>query len=257
MAGRYEEAQQDFLEALRLDDTLYSAIVSKGHLDRDQGYFLDAAGEYRRALAMAGDKPNPRRDILVAIGLLALLKGAPAEALAAADEAAKLEGGNRIQAYWLQGLAMLDLRRKDAARGALRDLERQFASGSRYLREYLHHLRAQIALADGRGEEALRELEAALANYPADRHFFLAAKAEALEKLERHQEAFIAYQDLLEVNPSHPRSLCAAASLAERLSLRQEAGTLYARALDILGQRTDDPVCKACLERGRAYGEVR
>jgi DNA-binding winged helix-turn-helix (wHTH) protein/tetratricopeptide (TPR) repeat protein len=256
MVGRYEEAQQDFLKALELDETLYSAVLSKGNLDRDLGYFKDADGEYRRALALAGDKPNPRRDVLVTIGRLALLKGVPEEALTAADEAAKMDGGDRIQAHWLQGLALLELGRSVAAREALSALEFQFTSESRYLREYYHHLRAQIALTEGRGEDAMRELELALANHPADRLFFLAAKAEALEKLDRYQEAFAAYQDLLEVNRNHPRSLCAAAHLAERLS-SPETATLYASALKNLGQRSDDPVCRECLERGRAYGEVR
>jgi DNA-binding winged helix-turn-helix (wHTH) protein/tetratricopeptide (TPR) repeat protein len=257
MVGRYDEARTDLLQALQLDDTLYSAIASKGNLERDLGYFQDAFGDYQRALAMAGDKPNPRRDLLIAIGRLALLKGSPDEALAAADEAAKLEGGNRIQAYWLQGLALLDLGRVEAAHGALRNLESQFANESRHLREYLSHLKAQIALAESRGDEALRELDEALDNHPADQLLFLSAKAEALEKVGRDREAFAAYQELLEVNRFYPRSLCAAANLAVKLSKPQEAATLYVRALDNLGQRTDDPVCRKCLERGRAYGEVR
>jgi DNA-binding winged helix-turn-helix (wHTH) protein/tetratricopeptide (TPR) repeat protein len=257
MVGRYSEAREDFRKALQLDDTLATAQLGKGHLDRELGHFRDAEREYQTFLDRFGKWPNFRRDYLIATGRLALLEERPSEAEKNAREAIELKGGQQVEAFWLLGLAKLRQRDLGEAKAAAGKLEGFFVSPSRYLREYLHHLRAQIALAEGRGQDALRELELALENRPADRLFFLAAKAEALEELDRHQEAYAAYKGLLEVNFKHARSLCAAAGLAERLSLPQEAGTLYADALGTIGQRSDDPVCRKCLERGRAYGEVR
>lgn len=253
MVGRYEEARDDLNTALRLDPNLGSAIRKKGQLELELGHFKDATREFRTFRDRFGHYPNPRRDIEIAFGLLALAENQPAAAENAANEALRVGGGNQVRAQWLRALAYLAQGRTADAAAILAQLEQSFAaSPSRFQREYLNHLRAQMALQSGRENEALHELAQALANRPMDKTFFLLARAEALGRLGRKTEALQAYEDLLAMNARHPRALCAAASLAESLSSPERARSFYARAQEILSQQTDDPVGRLCLEKGRA-----
>lgn len=252
MVGRYEEARDDLNTALRLDPNLSSAIRKKGQLELELGHFKDAAREFRTFRERFGRYPNPRRDIEIAIGSLALFAGEPGDAEAAARAALEAGGGNQVRAHWLLGLAQLAQGRTAEAAATLAILEQSFAgSPSRFQREYLNHLRGQVALAEGRGEEALHELGQALANRPMDKTFFLLARAEALKRLGRAEEALRAYEELLALNARHPRALCAAAGLAQSLASPERARSFYARAEEILSQQTDDPVGRECLERSR------
>ena len=252
--GRYEEARDDLNTALRLDPNLGSAIHKKGQLEFELGHFKDAGREFRTFRDRFGQFPNPRRDIEISIGRLALAAGQLEDAEAAAKEALKAGGGNQVLAHWLLGLTQLARGRTAEAAATLVSLEKSFAgSPSRFQREYLHHLRGQLALAQGRGEVALVELEQALANRPMDKTFFLLARAEALERLGRAQDSLTAYEELLALNGRHPRALCSAAGLAESLASPERARSFYARAQNILGQQTEDPVGRQCLERGRAF----
>ncbi len=253
MMGRYQEARDDLAIARKLDHNLASVFLKKGELDRDLGNFQDAKREYLSALGNFGQWPNDKRDILIGLGRLALLEDRAEEAWEKARDAINPRGGNQVQPYWLLGIASLALGRPDEAHAALGVLEKHFAqTTSKYLREYLHHLRAQLMLSEGRGEEALAELDAAFENYPTDRLFFLNAKAEALEKLGRDAEAFTTYRAFRAINPYHPRATCAAAAIAKRLKL-PEAAALYAQAQDILDDTSQDPVCQSCLDRARAF----
>ncbi len=253
--GRYEEARDDLNKAQKLDPDLGSALLHKGNLEKELGHFQDAAREYRSYLESFGHWPNARRDTLIALGRLALLEGRFPEAENNARSALELQGGNRVQAYWLLGLTQLAAGNLLEAGKILAELEAMFAgTKSLFLREYLFHLRGELALAEGRGNEALQDLQEAIDNRPPDKIFFFAARAEALARLGRKKEALAAYRQLLDnVNRRHPHSLCAAAELAEELSSKTEAAELYARAAAVLGQKSDDPIGQACLERGHNF----
>lgn len=251
--GKYGEARADFNQALALDPELSSAIIGKGYLEAELGHYQDAEREYQRALEQAKGASNERRDALIALGRLALRQGDAEKAAALAARAVQLRGGSQVLAYWLLGQASLAGGKQDAAQAALAALEGIYgASTSKYLREYLHHLRAQLLLTAGDGAAALVELDSALENYPGEPFFFLTAKAQALEALGRDEEAFTAYQAILSINEQHPLSLCAAARLAEKLK-PAEAPAFYARARDILGDSSEDVVCQSCLERAKDF----
>lgn len=251
MVGQYDKARAALNDAARLGST--TAILQKGNLERDIGNLSNADREYRTYIELSRKAPNSLRDGLIARGYLFLLRGQLAEARAAAVEATGLEGGNQVLAYWLLGLVNLQEKGPVAARADLKVLEGHFsATTSHYLREYLFHLRAQISLAEDHGEEAVTQLQSALANEPSDRLYFLAAEAEALAQIRRTEEAFAVYGELLTINPFHPRALCAAANLATSLALPGEAAELYRRAQENLDPQTDDLVGRKCLERASA-----
>jgi len=206
--GRVRPALADFDRAIALAPQWSLAHADRGialvHLDR-----LDEA---EAALATALRLDETEFAVHQGLGLLALKRGRPEQAVASFTRSLALEAGNsftlgaRAEAYWQLGRFA----------EALADLDAILAAEPGHA--VSHARRARILLHQGHGEEALAAIDRAIAADPGN-FVLVTARGEILQRLGRQAEALAAYQSALAVFDR--MAAAAGAGVAESADLSQ------------------------------------
>jgi DNA-binding winged helix-turn-helix (wHTH) protein/tetratricopeptide (TPR) repeat protein len=171
LTGNYDAALRELQEALRIKPDFVWALVELGDLYLAQGMVRSATGEFDLAESQARGHGEEVM-VLLRKARMSMELGHLTAAVAAADQALVLKPG-MLQAYWLRGLAEVLAGRPEAAdRTAELMASRLTASGSRYLEDLWHHLRARLCLARHDQAGAVRELGRALALRSEEQNLF-------------------------------------------------------------------------------------
>jgi tetratricopeptide (TPR) repeat protein len=195
--------------------------ASAGDADR-----LLATGEFGRAAEIYRDLEPSAPDVRLRLAAALLKRERPAEAIAVADAA--VAAAPTADAHALRALARFRAGRFRAAE-ADRDRARALPQAETAL---AHLADARLLLSDGRAAEALAAVERALAGPSLlDRVFrfdALNVKSDALDELERLDDALAAFEAAVEAAP--PTNQLLAENLAAQLAFRRATrGAPYCR----------------------------
>ena len=191
--GRFEEAEADFREALRLgldDELTYALLMNRGVIRFHRGRLHDAEDDFKRAIALDEGRFNAH----AAMAQVLRRQGRPSDAIARLDKAISLEP-NMPALYRGRALARLD-------RGDDRPIERERAvidleeSAHREPRRSLaaagdHVGRSHLLLGLKRAADAVVAADAALAIAPnlAYAHLMRVASLVELKQFDRAAES--------------------------------------------------------------------
>jgi len=185
---RYPEAHDDLVALLRFDPDDEEALLSLGRLALQTDDLAGAREWFARLRRSASDSA----DAALRMSLVWLEAGFPEDGLAAA-KLAERDVGPRPRIRFAEGLALQELRRYREAAAALRQVPPE--AGELYLLAR-DTLAASLARA-GAHAEALRALDPALADHPADARL-LTRKAWVLQRAGRAAEAVALLQKALD-----------------------------------------------------------
>lgn len=266
-SGRMAEAESAFREAVRLVPNQADAHLDLGLVLGREGKNAEAIASIRRALELDPKLPsahmflgifllesnqpdaargalrdevraNPSNaDAMVWLARLELGTGNPSRAAAALDRAAELQP-NDLNILELRGKAHSEAARESYSRMAKLD------PGS----WHVHHVQAELYSSEGKHADAIKELEAAIAQeqHNPDLYEQLGEEYRATSQLEAAEGAFQHEQQLAPDNPIALYNL--GSTMVERgdaehgVPLLQRASTLYPHA----------PVLQYYLGRGMA-----
>jgi DNA-binding winged helix-turn-helix (wHTH) protein/tetratricopeptide (TPR) repeat protein len=162
VTGNYDAALHELREALRLKPDFVWALVELGDLYQAEGLIRGATSEFDRA-AFCARGHEEEVTVLLRKARIDMELGQIQAAIAATDRALALKPG-MLQAYWLRGLVEILAGRLEAADRTADLMARRLApSGSHYLEDLWHHLRARLSLARHDQDRAVRELGQGLA----------------------------------------------------------------------------------------------
>lgn len=231
--GRFEEAEAAYNRALALNPESGVAVIHLGHLRLHQGRYREAAEQFRRFIQIARDDGGRARGF-ACLAWVYLIKGDSARAA----EAAKEEIRHNPESVWSS--VVLALRRGDQAE-AMRLSRSLFAPAvyelykERGLLRILEYQRGLLALRQGRSEEALEYLRAALAHRAVEWNYdsYEDCLARAYLELGRADEAIAEYERILRINPRYPLAEYHLGQAYERKGARAQARAAYERFLQI------------------------
>lgn len=249
MTGRYDRAERELLQARTLDPDYHHAVLSLGTYYAHRGRYsraLEAFHDYRSRVEL----PNEEAVAHASLAEVYLAQRRFDDALEYAGRALAIKPSSH-QALGARGQALLSKGELLAAEEVARTLEDLGkSSGSLYGMEYLHHLRGRIAWAEGRLDEAVGEIGAALDLNPVDRAFFGDELASALFASGDLKGAEEAYLTVLEFNPSYGRTRCGLGELYERQGFADDAVEEYERCLRAFGEdNQEEPLAARARER--------
>jgi tetratricopeptide (TPR) repeat protein len=186
------EAEQALCEALRLDPEITGASGLLGQILGEQARYDEAVPLLRKELERA-DEPSSQAILLLALGQALIETGQAAEAVAALEEAQKLDPENRVTRVQLVDAYIRSGRDEAAEELMSAGLDAQAAA-------ILHYNLAANLLRAESWEKGIEHLHQALAldSTLADAHKFL---AQAYLALDNRAEAISEYQLYLEASP--------------------------------------------------------
>lgn len=253
-SGDYLEARRELNKALALDPDYTPSLLQKGDLEFEIGAYSEARRAYVHYGEVAGSWPHPQSQTQTRLAATALAAGDLSAALDHAQRAVNLRPTS-IPALWQLGIVQLQRGDLSVAAELADRIEMLRAPfGSRYQLEYFHHLEGGIAAARD-SEAALGALEKALTLWPSDFLFFRLSLAETAQKLGRIDRAILAYQELLAINPNHPRANCRLGLIFRARGDQAQALLHLEKAVVVYGQNPEDELARTCLAEWR--GEQR
>jgi tetratricopeptide (TPR) repeat protein len=193
-----------------------------------QGRLVEAEKLYSAVLSRNPDHPGS----LHALGVIALQRNAPAEALAPLEKAVAL-APDWAEAHNDLGMALAGLSRRTEAAA---HFERAIALKPDFATAHNNYGNALLAL--DRHRDAIRQFESALAHRPgyATAEFNL---AHALTERERHEKAAEHYRKALEARPDWIVALCGLAHALHMSNHADDALAYYRRALALDGKSAE------------------
>ncbi len=231
--GQYAEAEAAYHRGLALNPESGVAIIHLGNLRFQQGRYRAAEEQYRRYIEIARDD-NTRARGWNGLAWVYAKRSDTAQAAAAAREEL------RYQPTPTWGALALALLRRDATAVAkLREPGLMTANydllnerGMLRIWEYLH---GQLALQEGRTDEALNRFRAALQQRAVEWNIdsFEDCLANALLELGRNDEAMAEYERILKINPNYPLAQYRLGQAYERKGDRDKAREAYQRFLQV------------------------
>jgi len=154
LAGRYADAARRFREALQLTPGSPSALLNLADAELLTGRPREAAALYRQVLEQIDQDPQPEKLLTVRAQALAHLNRAP-EAVAAVQEALRLDPENPFKAYEASLVFALIGDRESALWNARRALDRGF-DRRWFAFPWFNPLRAQLSSSSSIPREASR-----------------------------------------------------------------------------------------------------
>ncbi len=231
--GQYAEAEAAYNRALALNPESGVAIIHLGNLRFQQGRYRAAIEQYRRYLQIARDD-NQRARGWNCLAWVYAKRNDTAQAAAAAREELRY---NKAQPW--SSLALALLRRDATAVAKLREpglaaATYDFLNERGFLRlwEYLH---GQLALPEGRTDEAINRFRAALSHRAVEWSIdsFEDCLANAWLESGRNDEAIAEYERILKINPHYPLAHYHLGQAYERKGERERAREAYQRFLEV------------------------
>lgn len=229
--GRYEEAISAFARIVRRDPASARAARGQVRALSDVGRYSDAEAAARRFIRTVPDSP----ELWGALGEVLYVQGKRDEAEEAFENAVASDAGGAL-------VARLNLAVLRYERGARAEAMREFARlVDVYYRSRSLSSEALTAVAEAARylgvespqlyKEALRALDAAIAADPGNLDPRLKVGELFLEKYNA-PDAAASFEDVLAVNPNHPRALLGMARL-KRFDGSPEAIELVERSLEV------------------------
>lgn len=231
--GRYEEAVVAYNRALAINPESLVAIIHLGNLYFQQGRYHSAIEQYQRYIQVARDDAGRARGYEY-IAWVQWKKGDLNRASAQIKQATKY-GGTTVWASLSIALARGDL-------AALKKLKNQLLEEASYreseakgqLRAHYYFL-GQIALKEGREEEAIQNFKEALRRQP------FVWNIDSLEdclanvylELGRLDDAISEYERILRLNPNYPLAYYHLGQAFERKGQQDQARSAYEQFLQI------------------------
>jgi tetratricopeptide (TPR) repeat protein/tRNA A-37 threonylcarbamoyl transferase component Bud32 len=239
LSGRYEEAVDEFLEILKEDPKFYISCESLGMAYLAMGKWRDALTAFRRYLAAAPRGLAPYAHVRMA-DVYCIQKDYDL-ASKEVEEALELDP-SCAAALWKKGLIALAWQGSAGAEADLDSLSavlREQGGGAEEPR--LHHLRGRLRLAQGQGDEGLRELHLAASSatrgesYYFDREL-VRGSLDAGHPEEAVEEAAV----LLKRNPNDGELLSILGAACERIGDRERMRSYFSRAVAVWDEADRD-----------------
>ncbi|MFJ9306830.1 tetratricopeptide repeat protein [Streptomyces cyaneofuscatus] len=221
-AGRYDEAVEDYSQAIAL-------VPDAGRARYGRGWTLSLQGQYGEALAdldRAVELSPGEADNFVARGLTYFGLRRDEEAVADYDRAIELDPGDLLT-FGFRGRALLRLERHDDA----------LASCGHALEgdpkcAYVLAVRGDILQDVGRSDEALADYGRAIELDPRG-SYCLSGRAEILREVGRFDEALADYGRAIELDPRGSYYLSDRAEILREVGRFDEALVDYGRAIEL------------------------
>ncbi len=253
-AGRYEEALESYQRALDLDAGFEVAWFHRGNTLAQVGRYRDAREAFERAVAVAEHDADRARGLTL-VGLVELARRDLAAAEGAFARARALTGRTPPEAALLADVggdrtAAMAVARASVGRGANR--------GAGATRRFNSYLRARLAEFEGRPDELVVQLRAALSHPPPIFAFdtFEDALGQAYLRVGRVPEAIAEFERVLRLNPRYASARLGLAQARERASEPAAARQEYAAFLQIWrGADADAPALLEARRRLDALSE--
>lgn len=231
--GRYSEAQDTYLEAVRRKPDFEIAIVHLGNLYFQLGRYREALRQYSEYIRLAPSNSERTRGHTSSAWVY-WKKGDFPNAEREATEVARLEPRSIFPSFLIKadrgGLVLTDNLRRQILEPSVRP-----GRGARENRRVPYFLAGYIALRNHRTEEALQDFHAAVAEPSMDWYIdpLETCLADAFLEVGRVDEAIAEYRRVLRSNANYPMARYRLGLALERKGMSHEAQVEFERFVRI------------------------
>lgn len=235
-AGRYDEALQQYREALEVKPDYWYAVREIGTVYQIQGRLRDAERQYEAAVKMLPPSMAAEAGLLRLRGALDLQRGRYDDAIAL-FHAARAVDANALEHAYALVIAFSRSGRFAEAHALIdstyHEIERRELTASQVIEGY-HLMRARVLTEEGRLAEAEEACRQAMENStPLLRGRAYVQLARISTKATNWEEAFDAIESALAVNPNAPEALLALVRVYAGMGDRTMASEIGRRLRDL------------------------